>query len=175
MYNVCVCVCVCVHRPVGVVEVQQTFWDAEKHNAQANRTEPAISTREEKKTPETHTISKERGLQLGLSGRRDWETAELGRRGVTDDERGAQDSESRETQRGGMEGGLRTEAMPSVAAGGSGVVREVETKGERPLHSTTPIIGTATKTSGQRQYVCVHVYCLSRMSLSFLPTFPSPI
>ena len=157
------------YRPVGVVEVQQTFWDAEKYSAQPNRTEPASSTKEEKKIAETHTVGKERGLQLGTSGRREGERAVLGRGCVTDDERCARDRESRETQKGGVEGGLRTEAKPSVAAGGSGGVREVETKGERPLHSTTPITGTATKIPGQRQYVCVHVYCLSLMCLNTFP------
>ena len=105
-----------------------------------------------------------------MSGRGEGERAELGRRGVMVDEKGARDSERRGTQKSGMEGGLRTE--PKTTTGGSGITtREGERRNELPPHSTTTATGTAVKTPGQKQYVhCVRVCAvtvvMSRMSIS---------
>ena len=87
------------------------------------------------------------------------------------DEKGTRDSERRETQKGGMEGGLRTEPKTCVATGGSGITREGERRNELPPHSTTTATGTAVTTPGQKQYVhcvwvCVVTVVVSRMSIS---------
>ena len=139
-----------------MVDVQQATHDAEKHNAQHDRTEPANLAREEGKLLETHTPSKERGVQVAMSSRREGEKAELGRTGVRVAERHLE-SERRETQMNSMEGGLKVDAKSSVAVGGSGSVREGGRMSECSLHSTSTATGTAAKHPGQTQYAYVWV------------------